>query len=224
MGAGRIPCNACTRLATNAAFASTRRTNSFESAIETHTQHNYIKYKMSWHRQPTASPTVCGHPHTGSGTQPPQLSTGAQGCLLSPPTHGERHAATTALHRRAGLSSVATHTRGTARSHHSSPQARRVVFSHLRQCRLSANPTSDTSCRGRARSGSGERRRQMFGCATALTLYSVTRQPRQPCKHRQNNYKSHNIQCKLHTPHSNTVHIIITIHYTTIVNNYILIT
>ena len=31
----------------------------------------------------------------------------------------------------------------------------------------------------------GERRRQMACCATALTLYSVTRQP---YKHRQNNY------------------------------------
>ena len=136
---GRIPCNACTRLATNAAFASTMRTSSFESAIEAHTKHNYFKYKMSWHRQPTASPKAGVHPRTGSSTQPPQLSTGTQGCLLSP----------------------------------------------SRQCRLSANPTSDTSCRGRARSGSGERRRQMVCCATALTLYSVTRH----CTHYKRQHK-----------------------------------
>ena len=42
-----------------------------------------IQYKMSWHRQPTASPKAGVHPHTGSSTQPPQLSTGAQGCLPS---------------------------------------------------------------------------------------------------------------------------------------------
>ena len=38
---------------------------------------------MSWHRQPTASSKAGVHPHTGSSTQPPKFSTGAQGCLPS---------------------------------------------------------------------------------------------------------------------------------------------
>ena len=50
---------------------------------------------------------------------------------------------------------------------------------------------TDSLCRGRARSGSGERRKQMVCVPTALTLYSVTRQP---CNHRQNNYNSHNLK------------------------------
>ena len=123
MGAGRIPYNACTTLAT------IRRTNSAIAAIHT----NHI-------------------PKSVISMAPNHIIYSA-----CPPTHWERHAATPALYRSAGLSSIS-----------------------LRQCRLSANPTSDTSCRGRARSGSGERRRQMFCCATAPTLYSV-------CMHRQDN-------------------------------------
>ena len=134
-----------------------------------------------------------------------------------PPTHGERHAATTALHRRAGLSSIS-----------------------FRQCRLSANPTSDTSCRGRARSGSGERRRQMVVVRRHLTLYCVfTDGQDNPVTtgkiiiiESQSQMNVHPRQCKLHTPRSSTTqykrqHKLssqFTIHYTTIVHNYIIIT
>ena len=198
-----------------------------------------------------SSVAICGHPHTGSGTQPPQLSTGVQGCLLSPsvathtrgaarshpsspqarrvvfcrhlwpPTHGERHAATPALHRRAGLSSVAicghphtgsgtqppqlstgvqgcllspsvaTHTRGAARSHPSSPQARRVVFCRHLVSAVSPpipllTPVVEDGHEAQAARG-GDRWLLCDGTDTLLRLY---RRTRQPCKHRQNNYKS----------------------------------
>ena len=73
-----------------------------------------------------------------------------------------------------------------ARSHPNSSQARRVVFRrHLRcrQCRLSANPTSDTSCRGRARSGNGERRKQMVTtpCSHTRDIASVRSPHSQAC-------------------------------------------
>ena len=78
-----------------------------------------------------------------------------------------------------------------------------------------------------SRTGTKRKRREAETdgcCATALTLYCVFTDGQDNPVNTGKIIISHNIQCKLHTPRSNTVHIIITIHYTTIVNNYILIT